>query len=186
MQPVVAERPVTIPTSRIELVLKRPVAKRPKDAGMGKDVRAARQVQGQRVEPDAKARSGIALPDGNDAPQLDRPEVRQHAHRRASRQSTGDRTRRAGRAVSLPPLPVRGIAAPTVDDFETPGPNAGRRGSAGQSCRSAICRSERRTACPSSKSSFLPRTPNGLSDFRLARSTNAKLEYLILNQESIP
>jgi hypothetical protein len=33
---------------------------------------------------------------------------------------------------------------------------------------------------------FLPRTPNGLSDFRLARSTNAKLEYLILNQESIP
>jgi hypothetical protein len=31
MQPVVAERPVTIPTSRIELVLKRPVAKRPKE-----------------------------------------------------------------------------------------------------------------------------------------------------------
>jgi hypothetical protein len=73
---MVAERPIAIPPSRIKFVLKRPVAEHAKDAGMREYVSA----EGQRVEPDAKAGSGIALPDGNDAPQLHRPEVRQHAH----------------------------------------------------------------------------------------------------------
>jgi len=55
---------------------------------MGEHVRTARQVQGQSVEPNAEARSGIALPDGNDAPKLNRPEVRQHAHQRQRRRAT--------------------------------------------------------------------------------------------------
>ena len=49
VQAMVTESPVTIPPSRIKLVLKGPVAERPKDAGVGEDVRAPRQVQGQRV-----------------------------------------------------------------------------------------------------------------------------------------
>src|ERR1700730_18594563 len=82
MQAMVAERPIAIPPSGIKLVLKGPVAEGPKNAGVREYVRATRQVQGQRVETDAKARSGIALPDGDDTPQFDRPEVRQHAHQR--------------------------------------------------------------------------------------------------------
>jgi hypothetical protein len=47
MQPVVAERPVTIPPSRIKFVLQGPVAERAKDAGMGEDVGGARKAVGR-------------------------------------------------------------------------------------------------------------------------------------------